>query len=122
MISMDVEVYSNNSISWREYSDAIFNLLSNLGNPNVQRNVLSVLFENFASNINLINSFLLYVNACFKERSENAYLRYNPVLDKIFSLLKRLFSRTKHNNPSSEQEKLLVNPVVLCLHFISTPV
>ena len=114
---MDAEVYSNNQIDVREYQTSIDNLLSNLHQPNVQLNVFDVLLENFSTNINLINSILLYINEFIKSRS-NFVQRNDGYSDEIFILLKRIFSKSKHNNLPSEKGNLLRETVVLFSHSI----
>ena len=117
LISMDVEISSNNPIDVKAYRITFDNFLSNLDQPNAQRNALSVLSGNFATNINIINSILSYIKE-FIDSRYNFVHRNDGYSDEIFILLKRLFSQTKYNNLSSEQENYYVKPVVLCFHSI----
>ena len=98
--------FANNPIDVKAYRITFDNFLSNLDQPNAQRNALSVLSGNFATNINIINSILSYIKE-FVDSRYNFVHRNDGYSDEIFILLKRLFSQTKYNNPSSEQEKLL---------------
>jgi len=106
LLSMDVEVYSNNPIDVKEYRITIDNFLSNLDQPNPQLNVLGMLFENFATNINLINSILSYINEFINSRYNFVY-HTNGFVDEIFILLKQIISQTRYKNPSDQQEELL---------------
>jgi len=107
LLSMDVEVYSNIPIDVKEYRITIDNFLSNLDQPNPQLNVLGVLFENFAANINLINSILSYINE-FINSKYNFVHRTHGFVDEIFMLLKRIISQTRYKKPSGQQEELLL--------------